>query len=93
MIAIGVAASLLQAAGLSELVTYSPRAYRDLAVKLARDPARLAALRTRLSDLRKSAPLFDTPRYVRALERGYDAMWARRQAGQEPAPISVDPEP
>ena len=88
-----VAASLLQAAGLSELVTYSPRAYRDLAVKLARDPARLAALRTRLADLRKTAPLFDTPRYVRALERGYEAMWARQQAGQKPAPISVDPEP
>jgi protein O-GlcNAc transferase len=88
-----VAASLLQAACLSELVTYSPRAYRDLAVKLARDPARLAALRTRLADLRQTAPLFDTARYVRALERGYEAMWARHQAGQKPAAITVDPEP
>lgn len=87
-----VAASLLQAAGLSELVTYSPRAYRDLAVKLARDPERLAALRTRLRDQQRSAPLFDTGRYVRALERGYEAMWARHRTGQKPAPISVDPE-
>ena len=86
-----VAASLLQAAGLSELVTYSPRAYRDLAVKLARDPARLAALRARLADLQRSAPLFDTGRYVRALERGYEAMWARHRAGQPPAPIDVEP--
>ncbi len=87
-----VAASLLQAADLSELVTYSPRAYRDLAVKLARDPMRLAALRARLVDLQRSAPLFDTGRYVRALERGYEAMWARHRAGQSPAPIAVEPE-
>jgi len=87
-----VAASLLQAAGLSELVTYSPRAYRDLAVKLARDPARLAALRTRLADLRQTAPLFDTGRYVRALERGYVAMWGRHRTGQKPAPIDVGPD-
>ncbi len=87
-----VAASLLQAAGLSELVTYSPRGYRDLAVKLARDPARLAALRARLADLQRSAPLFDSGRYVRALERGYEAMWAHHRAGRKPAPIGVDAE-
>ncbi|MEX2298634.1 MAG: hypothetical protein WD715_14560 [Dongiaceae bacterium] len=43
-----VAASLLHAADLPELVTYSPNAYRDLAIKLARDPERLAALKQRL---------------------------------------------
>jgi len=88
-----VAASLLHAAGLPELVTYSPRAYRDLAVKLARDPARLAALRARIAENRTHAPLFDTTRYVRALERGYEAMQTRRLQDAAPAPIAIGDEP
>jgi predicted O-linked N-acetylglucosamine transferase (SPINDLY family) len=88
-----IAAGLVQAAGLPELVTYSPRAYRDLAVKLALDPARLAALKERLAALHATAPLFDTARYVRALERGYEAMLARHRAGEKPVPIAVEPEP
>jgi predicted O-linked N-acetylglucosamine transferase (SPINDLY family) len=85
-----VAASLIEAAGLPELITYSDRAYRDLAVKLALDPDRLAALRVRLADNRAHAPLFDTARYVRHLEQGYEAMWARHLTGESPAPIVVE---
>lgn len=63
-----MAGSLLHAVGLPELVTHSLAAYRDLALALGRDPARLAALRDRLAANRKSCPLFDTPRLVKALE-------------------------
>ncbi|MDZ4736963.1 MAG: hypothetical protein SGJ07_11520 [Rhodospirillaceae bacterium] len=88
-----VAASLLHAAELPELVTYSPNAYRDLAIKLARDPERLAALKQRLVASRTTAPLFDTGLYVRHLERGFESMMARHARGETPAPIVVEAGP
>jgi predicted O-linked N-acetylglucosamine transferase (SPINDLY family) len=64
-----VAASLLTAAGLPELITSSLDDYADAARGLARNPARLASLRARLEAQRLSAPLFDTVRFTRDLER------------------------
>jgi protein O-GlcNAc transferase len=88
-----IAASLLHAAGLPELVTYSPRAYLDVATRLARDAGRRAALKQRLADNRQTAPLFDTALYVRHLERGFEAMMARQQSGEAAAPITIDAAP
>jgi predicted O-linked N-acetylglucosamine transferase (SPINDLY family) len=69
-----VAASLLHAAGLPDLVTSSPVHYRELAIALARDPARLAGLRAKLAANRSSCALFDTARYVKHLESAYRRM-------------------
>ena len=69
-----VAASLLTAAGLPELITETAEAYETLALALARDPARLKALRDRLAANRATAPLFDTPRLARELEAAYREM-------------------
>ena len=63
--------SLLHAAGLPELVMTSQQDYEDMAVRLARTPTRLAALRRRLKRERDSCALFDTPRFVRHLELLY----------------------
>jgi len=82
-----VAASLLHAAGLPELVTTSHAAYEALAFDLARDPARLGALRARLIANRDTCALFDTVRFTRALEAGYGAMHARAVQGLPPADI------
>jgi len=71
-----VAASLLTAAGLPELITETAEDYENLAVALARDPARLKALRDRLAANRATAPLFDTPRLARDLEAAYVQMLA-----------------
>ncbi|MBP2295064.1 O-linked N-acetylglucosamine transferase family protein [Azospirillum rugosum] len=84
-----VAASLLQAAGLPELVTDGPEAYEALAVALARDPARLRALRARLARNRPTCALFDTPRFTRHLEAAYRAMWDIHRAGDPPRPITI----
>ncbi|MBS0363563.1 MAG: hypothetical protein JSR98_19480 [Proteobacteria bacterium] len=78
-----VAASLLTAAGLPELITDTPARYKALALDLARDPQRLAAVRARVAAARGSA-LFDTPRYVRHLEGLYRRMHERRLAGLSP---------
>ena len=84
-----VGASLLKAVGLDGLAVASLDAYRDLAVRLARDPAALAAVRVRLAEGRERSPLFDTARFARHLERAYTEMWTRHQAGLSPAPFAV----
>lgn len=76
-----VAASLLHAIGLPELVTSSLVEYEALALTLARDPARLAAIRDKLQCNRTTEPLFDTQRLTRHLEAAYTKMWQRREAG------------
>ena len=66
-----VAASLLHAVGLPDLVTQTPEAYELAAIELARDPEKLSGLRQRLAANRRTMPLFDTARFARALEAMY----------------------
>jgi predicted O-linked N-acetylglucosamine transferase (SPINDLY family) len=85
-----VAASLLRAVGLDDLVTSSADAYRRLVLDLAADRVRLADIKRRLAVARDSAPLFDAPRYTANLERAYLAMWSRHVAGAPPDHIVVE---
>src|SRR6202000_1343594 len=64
-----VAASLLTAVGLSELIAKTKKEYEELAVELGRDPVKLKAIQSKL-ETRFSTPLFDTPRLARAIEKG-----------------------
>lgn len=66
-----VAASLLTALDLPELIADTPPAYEALALDLARDPARLKSLREKLAANRKTSPLFDMARFTRDLEALY----------------------
>ena len=63
-----VAASLLRAIGLPELVTESLADYEALALKLAREPALLGALKAKLARNRESFPC-STPRALRATSK------------------------
>ena len=69
-----VAASLLTAIGLAELITENLTDYENLALALARDPARLASLKQKLEQNRLTAPLFDTARFTSNLEAAYEKM-------------------
>jgi protein O-GlcNAc transferase len=69
-----VAASLLTAIGLPELVTPNLKSYEALALALARDPARLAAIKARLAQNLLSGPLFDTDAFRAAIEAAYQGM-------------------
>ncbi|WP_375787873.1 tetratricopeptide repeat protein [Bradyrhizobium sp. Pha-3] len=84
-----VAASLLHAIGLPELVAESPEAYEHMAVDLATHPEKLAALSARLAANRPTAPLFDTKRFTRHIEAAYTAMHERHRAGMAPDHIVV----
>ena len=85
-----VAASLLHAAGLPELVTRTREDYEALALQLATTPALLSAARARLADQRLSCPLFDTDRFRRHIESAYTTMWERLQRGEPPAGFAVE---
>ncbi len=76
-----VAASVLGAVDLPDLVTANQEQYEALAVELASNPARLAAVRSRLAANRLTAPLFDTRRSTRYLEKGYELIYERYQSG------------
>jgi predicted O-linked N-acetylglucosamine transferase (SPINDLY family) len=83
-----VAASLLCAVGLPELITESLSQYEDRACGLAEDPAGIAQLRRRLSEDRSSAPLFDTEKYTRNLEAVYEQIHERYRMGAAPEHVN-----
>lgn len=82
-----VAASLVRACGLNELVTESLDDYERLVIALARDPARLQGLRDRLHQAKRSAPFFDSQGFTRQLEDLYERIWARHCQGLPPAQL------
>ncbi len=87
-----VAASLLTAIGLPELIADSPEGYESVALDLARDPGRLAAMKAKLERNRAAGKLFDAARFCRAIEAAYLAMWERHRSGQKPQGFAVPPE-
>ena len=84
-----VAASVLAAAGLPELITDSLEAYEARARALACDPSALSDIRTKLIHGRTTLPLFDTRAFTRNLEAAYIAMWERQQRGEAPSGFAV----
>jgi len=82
-----VAASLLNASGLPELVTVTAEAYVSLAIELATDPGRLQAIRRKLASDRLTTPLFDGS-LTRHIEGIYAAIYERHM--QDLPPIHID---
>ena len=84
-----VAASLVSAVGLTELIVDSLVDYKEFALRLARDPQLLASLKAKLAIHRKTCPLFDTERFTRHIEAGFTTIWERHQRGEPPAGVTV----
>ena len=84
-----VAASLLHAVGLPELVTESQASYEARAIELARDAAQLQGLRDTLRTNLPNAPLFDAQLQARHIEAAYAAMHERALQGLPPEVIEV----
>ena len=70
-----VAASLLTAVGLPELIARDDDEFVAIGRSLAMAPERLAALRRHLATAGRTSPLFDTRRFARDLEDLYQRMW------------------
>jgi predicted O-linked N-acetylglucosamine transferase (SPINDLY family) len=67
--------SLLSQVGLTEMIAPDVEGYVELAVKLADDRERLAALRRGMRERMKSSPLMDAPAAARAFEAAIRQMW------------------
>jgi predicted O-linked N-acetylglucosamine transferase (SPINDLY family) len=85
-----MAASLLTAAGLPELIAANADDYSVRALRLATTPAVLADVRDRLARNRTHGALFDTQRFCRNLESAYRTMWERCRRGEAPTGFDVE---
>ena len=84
-----VAASLLNAIELPELIAPDLASYEETAIALAQDPARLSMLARRLQTNRARTALFDTVLFARHLEAAYETMYERSRSGLKPAHFEV----
>jgi protein O-GlcNAc transferase len=84
-----VAASLLSAIGCPELITHSQDEYENLAIDLATNPEKLAAIKEKLVNNRQTKPLFDTSLFAKHIEEAYTQMYERYQADLQPDHIFI----
>lgn len=85
-----VAASLLNACGLGELIAEDRNAYKQTVMRLARDPALRAQLRQRLVAAREASSLFDSERFTRDFEALLQRMIQRHAQGLAPAELAAN---
>ncbi|SDD64223.1 Predicted O-linked N-acetylglucosamine transferase, SPINDLY family [Sphingomonas sp. YR710] len=84
-----VAGSLLHAIDLPDLVTETAADYERIALDLASDPDRIAAIKARLTANRLTTPLFDTGQYARHIECAFEMAHDRACRGLQPDHINV----
>lgn len=84
-----VTESLLRALGVGELVADTAVLYVELCVSLAKNPDQLRAVKDKVAAQRTVAPLFDTTRLIRHLEKAFELMIERARNDQEPDHIAV----
>ena len=85
-----VAASLLNAIGLSELVTQTQADYEKLAIELAKSPIKLKAIKDKLERNRLTTPLFDTSLFTKYIESAYTKIYERYQEDLAPDHIYIE---
>jgi len=85
-----VAASLLHAVALDELVCHDIASYRDTVLGLADNASRLATLKIHLEQQLRSSTLFDGARFARDLESLFQRMWQDALGGRPPQHIAAE---
>ena len=85
-----MAGSLVKAAGLPELLTYSIEEYKNRAIHLAKHPDELLELRKKLMANRLNVPLFNTAKFVKDLENAYKQIAQMSWAGEELKPVTIN---
>jgi predicted O-linked N-acetylglucosamine transferase (SPINDLY family) len=84
-----VAASLLTAIELPELVTTTVEQYEEMAVRIAKNPELLRMTKQKLAQNRLNTALFDTRLFTKHLEIAYTSVQERRRSGLAPETIFV----
>lgn len=88
-----MAASLLTALGVPELIATSPAAYEATAIELGRDRPKAAALKEKVRRQREASPLFDTDLFARRIEEAYATIVERWRAGKPSEDTRIAPRP
>ena len=84
-----MAASIINAVNMPELITNTPDEYESLAIELAKNPQKFKMIKDKLAHNLSSAALYDTSQFTRNLESGYRAIYERSQRGLKPDHIHV----
>ena len=84
-----VAASLLRAVDLPELVAQNPEAFEAQAIAFGLEPERVQGIRARLCQNRLQSALFDTVLSTRHLEAAYEQVYLRHTAGLPAAHLTI----
>jgi len=84
-----VSASLLNAIGLSELVTHTIKGYEDMAIELANNPIRLKKIKNELEKNKLEKPLFNTKLFTKHIESAYTEMHKKYIKNEKPDHIKI----
>ena len=85
-----VAASLLNAIELPELITTTQEQYVATAIELATNPAKLKEIKQKLERNRLTTALFDSPQFTKHIEAAFTQMYERYQANLPPDHIYIE---
>ena len=85
-----VAASLLNAVNLPELITTTQEQYESFAIELATKPEKLNKIKDRLVNNLPTTPLYNTSLFAQHLESAYLKMYEKYQQGLDPEHIYVE---
>ena len=70
-----MAGSLLNSAGLHELIAKDLADYENIAVRMSQQPQELAAVRNRLQEVKDTGDLFNTERFTQEFEHALKALF------------------
>jgi len=85
-----VAASLVNAIGLPEVITRTSDEYERVALDLSINRDKLSLIKQRLMENRLTYPLFDTKLFTKHIESAYEKMWERHRMNLKPGHLFVD---
>lgn len=86
-----VAASILKAVDLPELVVKNENEYENLILEIANSPKKLFKIKEKLFANRLSKPLFDSEMYIGHLEDAYKQVYENYLKGNKAKTISIEP--
>ena len=88
-----VAASLLMACRMPELMVQTAEEYQSMAIHLGNNPNEIVDFKKRLHDYKDNNPLFNSAIYTRKLENLFCQMYERSQSGLTPQMLKIKNEP
>jgi len=85
-----MAGSILTAANLPELITYSEQEYESMAIDLGSNPKKLKVIKKKLESSLIEAPLYDIDLFTKSIEFSFKEIYNRKKNGFKPENIYVD---